>query len=251
MNTADFQWTGFTVYLFLALAVVLLLLFRILRIGIHLLPTGRRKKDALVRFVPATEIFVWLLFTIWAIQLFWDTNRLYALIMAVILTFIILWLCWFALRDFLAGALFRVDKGFQKDEMIRVGEYSGKIRELKHRYLLLETGSGEIIHIPYTKLQGQIITKSHPAAHILGHTFQIRARRSSGFRELSTSITESLLNLPYISVKKPPQIKRIGEEEDDYLLEITAYAVNAGFFPDIEHAIRMKYSAEADNSTNP
>jgi len=242
MNLPDIEFSRFAVYLFLFLAVVLFLFFRIPGKVVPLLPIKKEMKRSLTRYLPALEIFSWGFFFIWTIQYFWKNNQMYSVGLFFILILLMLWVSWYSLKDFIAGAVFRANSSFKIQDTIQIEQYVGKIVDFQSRNIVVETDSGETIHYPYSKLLGKVIIKSIPAEMIRNKTIFLNISKDSSLIETITNIRSDILNLPWSSIKKEPQIKPIGENNDSFELEIVIFALETEYFYKIESYLKENYS---------
>ncbi|MBC8487060.1 MAG: mechanosensitive ion channel [Bacteroidetes bacterium] len=242
MNSEYLEFSRIEVYFFLLIAILIFALFRLVIRSIGVIPLKKGVKTYILRFLPVIEIFFWFIYFIWAIQFFWNNNQLYAIELSLILTVLSLWIAWFALRDFIAGAIFKASKYFLINESIRVNNYTGKIISMKTRYLIIETDTGETIHIPYSRVLGQTIIKVHPAEMILSYSFKLNVPKTDKSPEVIEEIKNTILNLPWASLKKDPQIRYIYSDKPEIsTFEITVYAFEKEYFPEIEKYIRSMY----------
>jgi len=243
MNIPEIEFTRFAVYLFLLLAVILFFVFRLLGKVVPVLPIKKDRIKILTRYLPGIELFIWVLFFIWAIQYFWKNNQLYSMGLFLVLIMLLLWVSWFALKDFIAGAIFKASKSFNINESIKIDNYSGRIIQFKNRSLIIETDSGETIHFPYTQLLGKVIIKSSPSEMIQNKTIFLNISKKDPLFETIRNIKTDILNLPWSSIKKEPQIKPIGENNNSFELEIVIFAIETEYFYKIESWLKEKYSS--------
>ncbi|MCD4745382.1 MAG: mechanosensitive ion channel [Bacteroidales bacterium] len=241
MSFLEFEFSGFAVYSFLFIAIVIFFLFRLLNTFIPIILKRKEYKRQISKYLPVVEIFIWFIYIIWAVQFFWNNNQLYAIGLSLILFILILWIFWFALRDYIAGAIFKTSKSFSINEFIKINDYKGKIISLRNRSLVLETETGERIFIPYNYVLGQIIIKSHPSEMILSHTFKINISIFLPINETIDKIKAAILNLPWSSVKEEPQIKAVTQDNTCYTLEIIVYSYEKKYFFEMENFIKDKF----------
>jgi len=242
MNLPDIEFSRFAVYLFLFLAIVLFLFFRIIGRVVPLLPIRKEIKRAFTMFLPTLEILAWGFFFIWTIQYFWKNNQMYSVGLFLILILLLLWVAWYALKDFIAGAVFRANNSFKVQDTIQIEQYTGKIIEFQSRNIVVETDSGETIHFPYSKLLGKVIIKSIPAEMIRNKTISLIISRDKSLIDTISNIRNDILNLPWSSIKKEPQIKPIAENNDSFQLEIVIFALETEYFYKIESYLKENYS---------
>jgi small-conductance mechanosensitive channel len=161
------------------------------------------------------------------------------------------WAAWIGLRDYVAGAIFKTNHDLRQNDSVRIGDFSGKIVKFAANKLVLETGSGEIIYLPYGNLFGKAIIKSHPAETILNYTFRFEVPKGSNILEITEKVYADIINLPWSSLKKGPQVKPLKETATGYILEATVFSMEKEYFSQIEKVIKERYGmAPLSDSTD-
>jgi hypothetical protein len=222
----------------------LFFLFRLLNWLLPILIFRKGKRKLAWRYTAIIELFVWTGFLIWSVNYLADNNQLYAVGLFIILFVFTLWAVWIGLRDFIAGAIFKTNRNLNLNDTVKIGEYNGKIIKFTSNKLVLETESGEAIYIPYASLFGKTIIKSHPAETILNYTFRIEIPQDADIQQTTEKINTDIINLPWSSLKKEPQIKPIGETENGFMLEVTVFSMEKDYFPEIEKVVKRRFVKE-------
>ncbi len=243
-----FEFSNKALYTTLLLAIGLFLLLRLLTWFLPLLLVKKNKRKQAWRFTSLFELTVWIIFLIWSVNFLAESSPVYAIGLFILLFIFTFYTIWLGLKDFIAGAFFKTNKTFSVNEEIKIGDYSGKIIKFNPSALLLETESGESIHLPYSFLIGKVMIKSHPAETILNHTFRIEIPKSENLLFTIQKIRIDLLNMPWSSLKKTPQIKLLMETQKGQMLEITVFSIETGYFPEMENIIKGKYSIAVTKS---
>ncbi len=243
------SFSNAAIYRVILLAAVLFILFRIIRWLLSVTVFKKNNKEFIRRYSSAVELIAWTGFLFWAVSFVWDDNRYYAIGLLVLLFGLSFWILWLSVRDFLAGAVFKITHNLHISDGVKIGDYSGKIVNLTPTHLIMETETSEMIHLPYSKLTGLPVIKSHPAEAIFNHTFRIVVPGEKDIQETMDQIYKELINLPWSSLKKEPQIKSPGATENGYIIEITAFSINKEYFPEIEKAIKRKYDITENEKT--
>jgi len=244
MNFSVLEFSQPDVYLFIFLATIIFGFFRLMKRIIPVIPVKLSYRKLMIRLMPLVEIFFWLIFFIWSIQFFWNNNQLYAIELSIILSVFIVWISWFALRDFIAGAMFKANREFSENEHIVIDDNEGKIIEMKSRYLILETEEGENIYIPYSKIIGKKIVKSYPAESLMGHSFtiEIKMKGYTDEQEFKSSVKSFILSLPWASLTKDPQVSPSGNTDpENPVYHITVYTPVKEYFSKIENEVRKRF----------
>lgn len=243
MNELNIDFSSSAAYTFVLLTVILYLFFRIINIFIKYIPIQKKYKEPIQRFLPATEIIGWLIYLIWSIQYLWDNNQIYAGGILLLILLIVVLIFWFAVKDFIAGAIFRANKNFALNETVRINGHYGQITKMNARTLVLETESGETIHLPWSKITGKTIIKEHPTETIKSYKFLISAPHSDN-ENLSDEITGFILMKPWSSALKPPKVSLLKRDGTQDTYDITVYANDKNYFQLIETAVMKEFGSK-------
>lgn len=243
------EFSNIALYTFLLLTIGLFFVFRLLNWLLPLLIFKKGKRKLAWRYTSIVELFVWTGFLIWSVNFLAQNNQLYAIGLFIILFTFTLWAAWIGLRDFIAGAIFKTNRNLNLNDTVKIGEYHGKIMKFTSNKLVLETESGEIIYVPYGSLFGKTIIKSHPAETILNYTFRFEIPKDADIQQTTEKVYSDIINLPWSSLKKEPQIKPMHETERGFMLEVTVFSMEKDYFPEIEKIVKKRYAT--DGPTDP
>jgi len=229
------------VYTVILLAVCLFFIFRLLTWLLPLLVLRKDKRKQAWRYTSLIELIAWILFLIWSVNFLTSGSPVYAIGLFVILFFFTFYTIWIALKDFIAGAFFKTIHHFNANEALKIGDYSGKIIKFTPSAIILETESGESIFLPYSYLLGKVVIKSNPAETILSHTFKMEIPATESLSSTITHINKTILNMPWSSLKKVPQIKSLMETNNGHILEVTIFSIERAYFLEMENLIKSEY----------
>lgn len=194
------------------------------------------------KYLPVSELMVWGLFFIWAIQFLYNKGYLVAMMPAIIFIIIILYLAWFGLKDIIAGVVFKTSNQLQTNDQITIAErdIAGKVISVKKTFLELEDETGRLVIIPYSKITGAIIFKNSPSHSLLSHSFKLKltpVNKETDVSELAEKIKSFILVLPWTSQKKQPKIS-VDEESDDFIVfSLTIYTPHETYFTQTEKQV--------------
>lgn len=222
-------------------AILLFVFFRVFHLVLPGWALFRNNKKITGRYLPLIEVFAWMLLLLWSIRQLWHNNQIVALTLLALLFILLGFFGWFGIKDLIAGVIFRSNRHFSEREYLRIGKFQGQIQELGKRHLVLETEVGETIHLPYSQLLSKPIRKAHPAENIVSHTIDLQIAVTQPLQQQISELQTNLLHLPWLSIKKPPQIKLIEEREQYFLFEVTIYSIKKEYFHKIEKYIRSIY----------
>lgn len=241
MENEFLTFSNFELLFFSSMALLLFLSLFILKRYIPFLIKSETKKSILKQYMAIIEVGIWFLFIIVTIQQFSDSNKLYSWSLFLILMFSSFLVFWFSIKDFIAGALFKMHKDFREKDIIQVDNFEGKIIEMGNRLLKIESDSGEVIYIPYSKLNQQTIIKVHPGEMVLSHAFTLSTSKNEKVEQLIDKIRFEVLSLPWASIKRPPIVEIIHEDDNSFIFEVKLYSLEKQYFFKMEQEIRKKF----------
>jgi small-conductance mechanosensitive channel len=240
---------SFSVLLFLFLALFIFTGFRLFKYLLRFLRLSRDKVLIIDKYLPVSEMIVWGLFFIWAIQFLYNKGYLLALMPAIVLIIILLYLSWFGLKDIIAGLVFKTSNQLQINDHITITEpdIAGKIISIRRTFLELEDESGRVILIPFSKIAGTIIFKNSPSHSLLSHSFKLKVVSSdteSDSSVLAEKIKAFILVLPWTSQKKLPKIS-IDEDSDGIIVfSLTIYTPDEVYFAQTEKQLAKEFAGK-------
>lgn len=235
------NFSNIGIYTVIVLAIGLFLIFRFLTWFVPIVILRKSKQKHAWRYTALIELFVWIAFLIWSVNYLSESNLLYAVGLFILLFFFTFFTAWVALKDFIIGAFFKTNTHFKINETLKIGEYSGKIIKLKPSGIILETESGEAIYLPYSAFTGKAIIKSNPAETILSHTFRVEIPKTEKLTSTIRNIHDDIIIMPWASLKKSPQVKPVMETQTGQLLEVTIFAIEKEYFPEMENMVKQKF----------
>jgi small-conductance mechanosensitive channel len=241
MNIFKIEISEFALSTFIIVGVSLFILLRIIKYVIPLLVSRGNQRKFLQKYITLSELIIWVLFFAWSIQYFLTKNQLYAVLLFFVTLILILLISWFALRDFVAGVIFNTNKNVKKSDTVTIKGYTGKIVRQSNRSIELETETGEQVIIPYSLAVSGIIVKKHPSETIKSHTFQLITPKAPSLKELISEIKTAILQLPWVSLKREPQIKPIDQQTGTYTFEVTIYSLQQEYFYKIEDYLKTHF----------
>lgn len=230
-----------TLILYIIVSLVLLASFRIVSFMLRYV-VDRKRKLMFLKYFPLAESIFWIVYLILSAQYFIQKGgNVHTIWIFGILLVLVAFFSWFALRDIIAGIVWKTNKKFNLQDTIRIGEFQGKIQAFHHRNLEIINDNDESIIIPYTKILNSEIIKINPTEMILSYSFSIECSNTENSSKLIQAIRYDILNLPWSSVKNEPKIKAVKEESDRYVFDITVYSIDKDYFYKIENHIKKKF----------
>lgn len=242
MSLPDMQFSTWALVIFIGIAAVLFVIFRLLRLLYPLLIKKKEYRRLIGMALPVVELLSWLMFFVWSIGYFWRSHQIFIIGILVVLVFMCYWLSQYALKELIAGVVFRVSGRFQINESAKIGDYSGRIIRFRHQSIELETGKGKIVYVPYSHAIRSANVKSDYAEMITRDTLTITTGKKEKMPQTIENLRNVILQLPWTSIKKVPNIKPIAETEDSYTFEITVYSLDKNYFYKIRNHLSEEFA---------
>ena len=223
-------------------ALIIFIFFAIVKLLNRKIESRRFLKSRLERFLPIFEVITWLTFGSWVIIYFLEDQTWRDIFLLTLCAALLIIISWIAIRDIFAGIILRLDSSFNLNEWVKIKDLSGKIVKLGYRTFELETGAGEMVSIPYSRISGEIRTKPNVSEKVKGHSFVIELSKNRPIEETANKIKFTLANAPWSSLKKLPVVKFIKETQDNHQFEIIIYSMKVSHFQHIKQVLSELFS---------
>jgi hypothetical protein len=226
----------------LKLILVLVTVFStlwVLKFIINNAPIRKNIKSRITRAAPSIEAIIWLAFIIWSIRHLIQNDIWNSIGVMVVMLMVLILLSWFVLRDYLAGVVIKSDGSMRLNDRIRVRNVEGRITSMGLRSMIITADSGETVNMPYSAISGEISSKPNPSEDLISNTFNITIARHFDAAFTFNHIRKSLLNAPWSSVRKFPEIKLIKDSGDIFQFEITVYSIKVVYFQKIKEHLKQ------------
>lgn len=235
MKDINFNISYYSVIWFILLGIGIFMLFRFLKKLINYwVPERKNRTLKFERLLPVFEGIIWFSWVIWGVQGVFNNKLVYSLIILGLLVVIILSLSWFAIRDFIAGVILKLEGAFNIGERIKVKEMEGRVKELGYFGMKLENFQGEIISVPYSSVSGVTRVQSKSNDKVKNHSFQLDLPKKHAPAETIEKIRESILNTPWTSITKTPHVQLVSDSDNYYTFDIIVYSLHSRYFQKIE-----------------
>lgn len=241
METFELKFSNIELFAFAIIALALLLIFRAIRNWVPFIIKNIDRNRAFHRYFTLVEIFIWIIFIIFSIQKLSDSNQVYSFGLFGLLMIAAFGVFWFYLRNYINGAVFKLNNKFNISDTVQIGEYQGKIIGMGGLRLEIESENGEVIFIPYNQLSNTVIVKLHPGEMILSHSFTISTPHNKKAKDITENIRFKVLSLPWSSLKKAPHIKLIHNDRELLIYELIVFTIEKEYFFKIEQEIREEF----------
>ncbi len=230
MDLTNFFSSGYLIFLFLLLTAGVFVVLYLLRFFIPLIFSGKINDDRFRKYFTMVEMAVWVLLLLTAAIFFLKHHIVFSAVLFLLLLLLLYWWARFALRDYLAGLVFKIENRFSSGEMIEVDGYKGKIKRFYARNLVLETENGKMILIPYSTLMGVISSPQNISETVLNDSFELTISTERHFNEIQELLKNYILSLPWAVIKYEPRIKLVQEIDKHHIIKITLFSFDESYF---------------------
>jgi len=227
--------------IFLFLGFFIYLIFRVLHFIIS--KYYKKKINHLLRkSIYFLELIIWTFFLYEGIMLFKSKNIVFSAFCLLILLFSVGWICWFIVRDYIAGLFLKMDGTFTLNETIEFDNFSGKIAKMGGRGLALEIDSSNSIYIPYNQFFVKRHKKTGSSDNIAKCNFVFKLNSNLKALEALDAIKIFIYQLPWISSKHEQEVFIEGIEDDFTLIKISASLIDKKFQDKFQQKVQERFS---------
>lgn len=209
----------------------------ILRRGIALLPL--RRQATLERARPALEVLLAVLALAWIASVVFAVQPRALLAGLAALLAILVAAGWFAVRDVISGAVLRAENVYEVGQWLRVAGMEGRIRQIGVRSIEIESDDGSRTRLPYSQLVRAPLARSGRGEGTKAHTFTVTVPPSMPAAGVVAELRAATLSSFFASATRDPQIRHL-PDSDGRTFELTVYAPDATFLPEVEAAVRRR-----------
>jgi small-conductance mechanosensitive channel len=199
---------------------------------------GRALRQHLAHLTPLLEAMLVFGALAWLVLRFTDGRNDVRLGALVLLLAVAVGAAWFAVRDLVAGVILRTEDRFEPDQSLRVGDVSGRIQRVGYRSLDVETEAGERVRVPWHRVAGSTTARTGITDGAPAHTFHVPVPRSLSRNAATARIRTAALNSFHASPRREPRVRLHHEEGDARVYEVTVFALQPEFLPEVESAVR-------------
>lgn len=167
-----------------------------------------------------------------------DTRISLAIVIAVVV-----WALRDVIVDISAGWIVRLEGSVEPGRWIRLGSgIEGRVSRVGVRSVMIETAGGDQVRIRHREFIEQPVTSADAATGARAYTFTLEVPRTRPLAPLLESIPAAALTSPWSSTARPPEVSVRAETDENYIIDVTAWALDPTFAPEIEAAVRKSVS---------
>lgn len=228
------------------LAIALMVLLRGANYFLTLATRKKKIREYTLRVFPWIEVALWASYVFWVIHYWFYDSASYAVLSSTVAIVFILLVSWYVLRDILAGAVLRSDHSLETGLQIKTDILSGTISYLGFLSMEITTPEGERITVPYSRFNGQSITKKAAKGQGRNQSFKIVIPQHHGALNIEKRLKQKILELPWVIAEGEIKIN-MKTQEENYVTEISFYSIKEEMLNQTEEIIR-KYVSETFKS---
>ncbi|MDA3844486.1 MAG: mechanosensitive ion channel [Candidatus Kapabacteria bacterium] len=238
----NFAFSNTGIFEFIILAALLFLAQLITTKLINIVPLQNRIRKIVKRLVPIIEIVVWAVFFIWASNALFSANMVYTgLLLLVIVVFVLIFARVLA-TDLIAGIILKTEDSFKLGDLMQFGENKGKITRADYRFLEIETDTGAVVRIPYSKIaDSSIVQLNSVEITKISHTMKVSTGKKHSLSVTANLLKTISLNSPYVSVTKKPNIQLVSETDNSFMFDISISTLDIKYIPIIQNYIEEQF----------
>ena len=229
-NLLEFKISEISFLGVIILAVILALFLKTVHVFILKKITAPRIRN----YYPLFEVIIWFSFILWAINVLLKESYYLMIAILALSAIIFAGLAWFVIMDLFAGIVLRISDRFYPGQNLRIDQYNGRIKTVEMLSITVQQEDGAILKVPWRKIKGQIYIKGTADEMINRQRFLIEVNQKYPLETVYQKIKEAVLLSVGAVINKEPQIKLVGSTNQEWQLEITAYALNPQYFHTIE-----------------
>lgn len=186
------------------------------------------------------ELFIWLLYVLWMLPSFFKLNMSSGIVLSIILVISILFISWFAGRDFIAGFIIKSNSGFKLNARIKTDKIEGEIVDFFPRNVKLINDKGEKMLIPYSNLLGEnLFIKTNDKSRISKH-IQLTIGLITDYYALNEKLRFMIMMHPKALVNNAPTINIISQSKTESIIDITIFARDHKGLAEIETFLKKE-----------
>lgn len=218
------------------IGIALYAVFRMVRV--FLLNPGKLRWAKMGTILTAVELVVWILYFFWAVDQFFLRKSYYDFLFVGLIFLFVFLLAWFYVKDLVAGAFFKIQYSPKTGKHLQSEHAEGTIKIIGATHLTLESADGEWIRIPFSRLQGSIITQGNRKEHTGDFRIRLHINKTVAKDDAVRRIRQSILQSPFCSFKKPIEVRQVEETPDSRLYEVTISTIGTTFLSRIERQLK-------------
>lgn len=239
MEISNYFSSGYLILLFLLFMAGMFIVIYILRIFIPLVSPGKINANKFRKYFTLAEGIIWGLFLLGSSIFFLENYIIFSAILFLLFILLFYWYSRFALRDYIAGLVFKTESRFAPDDIIEVEGQKGKIIKFHYRNLEIENENGKMILLPYSMLMGVISSPQNISETILNFSFELNIKSDHPYDKIRDMLKKYILSLPWSVLKHEPKIQLLEQNDNIYKVKITLFSFDESYFQSMRKRVEF------------
>ncbi len=235
--------------LFLVAGLLVFGLFRLLSRAARMLISRKALRNRILALLPVAELLIWIGYGFWGLSILFGGLVYYDLILWVAVVLLIVALAWFVFRDFLAGVLLKAERSLEAGRYIKAPYAEGYIRSLGARSVVLVNEKGEIMRVPYSRINKEMIVLPPENDESLPHHLKLSLPAIRDPEVYKRLVEKELMAMPWITGSSP-SVDIVEETDGRYRLHLTFYTHIRSQGARVGEKIKKVLSVAADSEFN-
>ena len=208
--------------LFLVAGLFVFGLFRLLARAARVLIRRKTLRSTILALLPVAELVIWVGYVFLGISILFRDLVYYDLILWVVVVLLLGALAWFVFRDFLAGVLLKAERSLETGRFMKAPFTEGYIRSLGARSLELVNEKGEVVRIPYSRINKEMFVFPPENDESLPHHLKLSLPATRDPEAYKRLVEKELMAMPWITGSLP-SVDIVEEADGTYRLHMTFY----------------------------
>lgn len=156
-----------------------------------------------------------------------------------VVTGVMLISAWFVVRDITAGVIVRSEKNIKAGDHIRFNTFTGRIKRVGLRCLVIKKDENTEVIIPYSAVASGVIEKVSLSQTADPYTFTLDVQKDNDISVQMERIRQAALCCAWISLEREPQVERTKDANGKPVFNVTVYPILPNYGMKIENALNM------------
>lgn len=204
---------------------------------------GKKLRRIVVKVYSAAAASIWILFILWGLNLFYDVDKNNNPIFIALSSLLIILFLWITGRDVIAGIIFTIENSLEEGQNIYSTFAEGRIKKIGVRALRVESESGQVLIVPYSKLLSEKISIVTKENRFKNFDAEISINSDESPLKIRETINRKIMLSHYASVLLEPKINYIETENGTHKFKITASTIKEEHFHKILFDLKNFYKS--------
>jgi small-conductance mechanosensitive channel len=230
----ELEGAGLNLLWLLLVGALLLASLLALRGVLALLPLSRRRRDFVEGAAPLIGSLAGFAYLLYSLRLMFADHPQYMPLVWGGAAVTVIGASWFAVRDLISGVLLKSGRVCKVGDRIRLADVEGVIRHMGLRLMAIESESGGVALVPYSKIASESVVRAPSRGAVLPHVFRVTVPTSVTMSDARSSLRLAISQCHWASLVREPELAVLSENT----YEVTVFSLAAERSAEIEAAAR-------------